>query len=78
MLEAAETDDQGTKGSLPLIAAAPMSVQQARLVGGHHVLDVDKGVLPSIALKSFQRLLDQVPDVLSLLLAVLDAISGVD
>lgn len=75
MLGAVGTDGCGTGGGPP--PAAALSVQQARLVGGHHVLDVDEGILSAIALEGFQRLLDQVANVLPLLLAVVDAISGV-
>lgn len=55
----------------------PLLVQQARLVGGDHVLNVDKGIFSSVALEGLQRLLDQVTNVLPLLLAVVNAISGV-
>ncbi len=54
------------------------SVDNAGFVGGHHVFNVYKGILSSVALKNLQSLLDQVADVLSLLLAVVDAISRVD
>lgn len=54
------------------------SVENAGLVGGHHVFDVDEGILSSIALKHLQSLLDQVTYVFPLLLAVVDAISRVD
>lgn len=53
-------------------------VEHAGLVGGHHVFDVDEGVLTPVALKHLQGLLDQVADVLPLLLAVVDAVSRVD
>lgn len=54
------------------------SVEHAGLVGGHHVLDVDEGVLSSVALKHLQRLLDQIADVLPLMLAVVDGVPGVN
>lgn len=57
--------------------AAALLVQQARLVGGHHVLDVDEGILPSITLEGFQGLLDQVTNALPLPLAVVNAVPGV-
>ena len=60
----------------PSPAASPL-VQQARLVGGDHVLDVDEGVFATVALEGLQRLLDQVADILPLLLAVVDAVPGV-
>ncbi len=56
----------------------PTSADHAGLVGGHHVFDIYEGILSSVALKHLQSLLDQVTDVLSLLLAVVDAISRVD
>lgn len=55
----------------------PPLIQQARLIGRDHVLDVDEGVFSSGALEGLQRLLDQVTDVLPLLLAVVDAVPGV-
>ena len=60
----------------PSPAASPL-VQQARLIGGDHVLDVDEGVFATVALEGLQRLLDQVADILPLLLAVVDAVPGV-
>lgn len=54
------------------------SVEHTGFIGRHHVFDVDKGVLSSIALKNLQSLLDQVTDVLSLVLTVVDAISRVN
>lgn len=54
------------------------SVEQAGLVGGHHVLDVYEGVLSSVALKHLQSLLDQIADVLPLMLAVVDAVPSVN
>lgn len=50
----------------------PLKVQQVRLVGGDHVLDVDEGVF-TVAPKASSVSLDQVADVLPLLLAVVDA-----
>lgn len=78
MPRAAETGEgsAGLRGARTRLAA-PLLVEHARLVGGDHVLDVDEGVLPAVALERFQRLLDQVADVLPLLLAVVDAVSGV-
>lgn len=76
VLKAAETDEIAAPRK-PSSRPSPPSVQHARLVGGHHVFDVDEGVLPSIALKGFQCLLNQVTNVLPLLLAVVNAISGV-
>jgi hypothetical protein len=46
------------------------SVQQARFIRGNHVFDVDEGISTSRLLEDFKRFLNQVPNVLSLLLAV--------
>ena len=53
------------------------SVEPAGLVGGDHVLDVDEGVLSTVHLKGFEGLLDEVTDVLTLLLAVVNSITRV-
>jgi len=53
------------------------SVEHARLVRRNHVLDVDVRVISSMALKHFQRLLDQIPQVLALSLAVVDSVATV-
>ena len=53
------------------------SVEPARLVGGDHVLDVDEGVLSTVHLKGLEGLLDEVTDVLTLLLAVVNSITRV-
>lgn len=50
---------------------------QAGLVGGDHVLDVDECILSSMELKSFQCLLDEVADILTLLLAIVNTITNV-
>lgn len=55
-----------------------ISVKHTGLIGGHHVFDIYEGVFSSVALKHLQSLLDQVADVLPLVLAVVDAVSGVD
>lgn len=53
------------------------SFQETGLVGGHHVLDVDKGIFTTMLLKCLKCLLDEVSNVLSLLLAVVYPISNV-
>lgn len=53
------------------------SVEHAGLVGGHHVLDVDEGVLPAVHLEQLQGLLDQVSQVVPLPLAVVDLVAQV-
>lgn len=50
---------------------------QAGLVCGDHVFDVDERVLSSMELKSFQRLLNKVSNILTLLLTVVNAITNV-
>lgn len=57
--------------------AALLSVDHAGLVGWHHIFNVNEGLLSAVALQHLQSLLDQVAHVLSLLLAVVDAVSGV-
>ena len=54
-----------------------MSFLEAGFVGGHHILDVDEGVVTSVQLKGFQSLLNEVSDVLSLLLAVVYTVTNV-
>ena len=53
------------------------SVESTGLVRGDHVLDVDEGVFAAVHLKGLQRLLDQVTNVLTLLLTVVDSITRV-
>lgn len=55
-----------------------LSVEHIGLIGGHHVFDIDEGVLSPVALKHLQGLLDQVADVLPPVLAVVDAVPGVN
>lgn len=52
-------------------------VEEAGLVGGHHVFDVYEGVLSPVAFKNLQGLLDQVSNILSLLLTVVNPITRV-
>ena len=52
-------------------------VEHAGLVRRNHVLDVDVGVIASVALKHFQCLLDQVAQVLALPLTVVDPVATV-
>jgi hypothetical protein len=53
-------------------------VQQARLVRWDHILDVDECILATLLFKRFQRLVDEITDILSLLLAVIDAVARVE
>ena len=53
------------------------SFLQAGLVCGDHVFDVDERVLSSVELKGFQCLLDEVSDILTLLLTVVNTITDV-
>ena len=50
----------------------------AALVRGHHVLDVDERVFPSVALEELQRLQHELADVAPLPLRVVDAVAQVD
>lgn len=59
-------------------SCSDLSVEHAGLIGGHHVFDIDEGVLSPVALKHLQSLLDQVAHVLPPVLAVVDAVSGVN
>jgi hypothetical protein len=53
------------------------SVEHAGLVGGDHVLDVDEGVFSTVGLEELEGLLDEVAEVKSLALAVVDLVSEV-
>lgn len=55
-----------------------LSVEHTGLIGGHHVFDIDEGVFSPVALKHLQSLLDQVANVLPPVLAVVDAVPGVN
>ena len=61
----------------PRRRAISSSVEDARLVGGDHVLDVDEGILTAVDLKHLQRLDDEVSQRLALLLPVVDAVAEV-
>lgn len=51
------------------------SVEDAALVGGDHILDVNEGILSSRLLEQFQGLSDEVAQVESFSLAVFDLIA---
>jgi hypothetical protein len=53
------------------------SVEEARLVRRYHVLDVDVSILAAMTLEHFQCFLDQIAEVFSLSLAVVDAITRI-
>ena len=53
------------------------SVENAALVGGHHVLYVDEGIFATCLLKFFQGLLYLFTDVQLLPLCVVDGVSHV-
>ena len=53
------------------------SVEHAALVGGDHVLDVDKSVVATVHLELFECLLDEVTEVLQLALRVVDVVAHV-
>ena len=50
-------------------------VEHTGFVRGHHVLDVDEGVLAARLLEDLECLLDEVADVGVLLLGVVDAVA---
>lgn len=52
-------------------------VKEAGLIGGHHVFDVYEGVLAPVAFKNLQGLLDQISNVLSFLLTIVNPITWV-
>ena len=52
-------------------------VEHARLVRRYHVLDVDERIFASVTFKSFQGFLNQISDVFSFLLAVIDSVARV-
>ena len=53
------------------------SVEYTALIGGDHVLDVDEGVLTAVNLEHLQSGLDEIAQVLSLPLAVVDLVAEV-
>jgi len=60
-----------------LYTSSVLLLQNAALVGGNHVLDVDECVGSSATLQQLQRLLDEVSHVLVEPLMVVDAVAGV-
>ena len=59
------------------VACRVCSVEHARLVGGDHILDVDEGIFATVSLKEFEGLLDQVAEIESLALAVVNLVAEV-
>jgi hypothetical protein len=53
------------------------SVEDTALVGGDHVFNVYEGIFPSVDLKQLESLLDQVSQVLTLSLRIVNLISQV-
>lgn len=51
------------------------SLPDTGLVRRHHVLDLDEGSRAAVLLQNFERLLDQVAQVLAFLLRVVDAVA---
>ena len=62
-----------------LLALSPgsCSVKDARLIGWHHILNVDEGVLAPMHLEKFQGLLNQVAEIITLSLAVVNLVAQV-
>ena len=54
-----------------------LSVEDARLVGRDHVLDVDEGVLAAVGLEHLEGLLDEIAQNEALALRVLDLVADV-
>ena len=59
------------------ILSSHSSVEYAALVGWDHILNVDKGILPTVGLEHLEGLLDQVAQVQTLPLAVVDLVTDV-
>lgn len=53
------------------------SVKHTALVGGDHILNVDECIFSAVLLKEFQSLLDEVAQVLSLALGVVDLVANI-
>lgn len=53
------------------------SVKNATLVGGNHVLDVDESVFTTVPLHFFERLLDNVAQIVALTLTVVKLVSRI-
>ena len=53
------------------------SVEHARLVGRHHVLNIDESILTAVHFEQLEGLLDQVAQIVSLSLAVVNFVSQV-
>lgn len=64
--------------NLTVYQGSVFSVVHAALVGWHHVFDVNESIRSSVRLEGFQSFLDQVADIFTSLLAVVDTISFVD
>ena len=61
-----------------VIGRARCSVEHTALVGGDHVLDVNEGVIATMLLEKFERLLDQVAQVLLFALRVVNSVALVE
>ena len=59
------------------VSSISVLVQHTRFICRHHVFDVNKSIFTTMTFKSFQGFLDQITNVLSLLLAVINSIAGV-
>lgn len=53
------------------------SVQHTALIGRDHVFNIDEGILTTMDFKVFEGLLDQVSQVLTLSLAIVDLVTHV-
>jgi len=65
------------KVSFPSGCRVSRSVEDATFIGGHHVLDVDEGVFSAMSLEELEGHLDEVTQVGSLSLSVVDLVSEV-
>jgi len=53
------------------------SIENTALISGYHVLDIDESIFTTMNFKQFQSLLDQISQVLSLSLTVINLVSQV-
>lgn len=63
------------KYTVAIVTDIHSSSDDTRLVSRNHVLDVDVSIFPSVALKRFQRLVNEVTEVLALLLPIIYPVS---
>ena len=55
----------------------PLCVVDSRLVCGHHILDVDEGIIPTLLLEKRERVVNELAQAVKVALAVVDAVTQV-